>query len=1044
MYPYNTDKNGEIIGDVPLYSVPYDPYGKFFANDTINFNYYHPPMKGAEYPSYKEDSNPITIALDSDLEANESKTWVHINPLNLDKVTKRLIRINKAKKVYRLADIQAREVTELKTKEVVHDNTAQFMPDSMVRLAYANKHKYYPSSMDFKIGDIVIEESIKDQNANFINVPSGKTEYYAFKSLKTSTDQYSNKIGRLLKRYTVTETNAEGLENDPNKEVLINDYEIRNGGIVLRDEIADQYDYIYAITYEFRQQHNTDGFLVRKTVVDLDTPDQLYVGPCTDIPVVFMDGLYLEHYDKEDNEIYIYENDNIKFKNNVVLDDMQIMVVSFPKVNTYLDGNNVKHPREYSIDETKLVNGVDIVIDCGPDNADTLFDEKNFPNPFFFYSGLAGYTYAVDEKDVEIDYTNKTLTLRNFGEIVSYNGTCALTAVSLGPDKEPGVPYNYRGQGVLEDGVFYDENVHADTPYLVFVDGIAMSPYNEDITIEDVEIEDENGKAKMVGKVTITAATVALDSEYTIIQLTDPNSDLTQEQNENCIMCVYDDMFAAYSIPLNNPNAYNTTNAYNDCDSAVVMCGPGALVDRESVQLDFDPNAVFVGGQIVKSRLKSVTTEEVYEWRQYLYSNDYVVLDPNVEPDRSIIYDCENFITYHASKGTIMVNPNNIKNEPITVYAYTYVDSVDEKIKYGRRVIPINVEGNPGTTVYSTNRTHLYDIGVNALSTYVNGVMMNHVEEMTSDVKADLFTMDKLFSSKFIPFTHRYEEETIDFRWKEQDMWKVLKHITDDSTLDTALNVDGDECLFAKFFNSEHQLEQAKGLKRYIDNEMKNNTLLYLVENIESNEFVSARRHWNVPLNENVNLPNSYVTTMRLMPGIINVYVNGVLLEKDDYAIFDNNKLMVGFDLVGGQGIMPKNKGDYAHPYRVMTDEGFKFIECENDDEVLIEVRDDLKIKKRSYEIKDISYDTYTFDILDYEYPKSLSFTKDFIKIYINGVLYDGNYTNTNGVITLLECDLEEDPLWKHFKVNPSDKKKYEEMYGEYIKHVDIITFEWR
>jgi hypothetical protein len=247
-----------------------------------------------------------------------------------------------------------------------------------------------------------------------------------------------------------------------------------------------------------------------------------------------------------------------------------------------------------------------------------------------------------------------------------------------------------------------------------------------------------------------------------------------------------------------------------------------------------------------------------------------------------------------------------------------------------------------------------------------------------------------------------------------------------------------------KYFNSDHQLEQAKKLKKYILNEMRNNSLIYFIENVEGNEFVSCHRLWNLPRNENGNLPNSYVSSTRLIPGIINVYVNGVLLEKDDYAVFDNNKIMIGFDLVGGQEILPKNKGDYAHPYRVLTDEGFKYIECESDDIVTLEVRDDMTIKKRTYNVKDVSYETHTFDILDYDYPTSLMYSKDIVKIYINGVLYDGDYTNIDGVITLLECDLEEDPLYNYLRMNPSAMREYEEKYGEYIKHEDTITFEWR
>jgi hypothetical protein len=328
--------------------------------------------------------------------------------------------------------------------------------------------------------------------------------------------------------------------------------------------------------------------------------------------------------------------------------------------------------------------------------------------------------------------------------------------------------------------------------------------------------------------------------------------------------------------------------------------------------------------------------------------------------------------------------------------------------------------------------------------------MVHHSEENTLDAKGDLFYINHQQSSSFIPFINRYREPELDNRFASQDMYNVLmaEGFTDDCTLDTEIEVINngvkERCLVGKFFNSEHQLEQAKLLKKYILNDMKNNNLFYIIENVEHNEMASCRREWRAPRNDNGNLPNSYTTTMRMMPGIINVYVNGVLLEKDDYAIYDNNKVMIGFDLVGGQEILPKNKGDYKYPYRVLTDEGFKFIECENNDEVLIEVRDDLTVKKRTYRIKDVSYETHSFDIEDYEYPASLSSTKDVIKIYINGVLYDGDYTNIGGVITLLECDLEEDPLYKHLRMYPSAMEEYRSKYGEYIAHEDTITFEWR
>ena len=238
----------------------------------------------------------------------------------------------------------------------------------------------------------------------------------------------------------------------------------------------------------------------------------------------------------------------------------------------------------------------------------------------------------------------------------------------------------------------------------------------------------------------------------------------------------------------------------------------------------------------------------------------------------------------------------------------------------------------------------------------------------------------------FVPFINKYEQSVCDNRYAGENIYKVLQVINDNSTLQDVISITDDTgfvttSLVMKYFNSEHQLEQAKALKRYIENDMKNNTLYYIIENVENNEPVAARRHWKAPKHEESSMDNTYITTMRLTPGIMNVYVNGVLLDKDDYASFGNNKIVIGFDLVGGQnGIDKAFKKDYVHPYRVLDEDGkFKYIECESDDEVLIEVRDDHSIKRRSYVIKDISYDAYTFDILDYDYPASLNNSKDLL-----------------------------------------------------------------
>lgn len=964
------DDDGNEIQQEQYY-VPYEHYGKYFTakNYSDELIYCHPipeaDLAAAKPPKYNGNHSDNTrITLPSDSASYAIKSWVHVNPQCLNNVTKRFLKIDK-------------------------------------------------------------------NSTGYIPIIANMTEFYAFKTSNGNDNDEQTKIGRLLKHHSF----KQGMDYEKRNIDLSkfkSDYRIENGGIVLEPEIMQKYDYIYAITYDFKPSYTVPGEFIRKYEAKLGEKDQLYVGLCSDIPTVFMDGLYLEHRD-DNGAIYTYDrNGYITFANNSVLDTMQITVVSFPKVNTYTDGAGNVLPREYDMAAGEFSDpyekdgrqAIDLTIK-GYAN-DSVFAGNGFINPIVFYTGLAGFTFAIINSDKEhddgirIDKTNHTITIKDYGSLPSHMEDDKITEPDSSTVFIVDAGDNYVGHGTLVDGVITDKKILANKDYLVIVDGIVMSPFNDDITVED-------------GRIFITDSTIAKDSEYVIIQLSEDDG------SKDTVLCIYDDYFAPYTISLRDATK-GVSSAYNDCDAAVVMCGPGALVDRDSIFKEITPNDTFVGGQIVRMRMETVNNEEIYEWRLYKFSNDYVTLDP--VKDAILINDCENVVAYHVNKGTIQLAPGDLVNQPVTVYAYTYADSFDELSVKARRNIAIEVSEDKTAayekSTFYTNRTHLFDTGANALSVYVNGLLVPHTEKTTPDPKNNEFYVNKLVSSSFMSHLDK----------TSVDMYNVLKTIKQDTELrDIITIISGmysEEVFPSKYFNDEYQLGQAKLLKKYIEEDMKQNTLLYIVENKEKNEMASCRRHWNMPRNENGNLPNSYTTTMRLTPGIINVYVNGVLLEKSDYAVFDNNKVMIGFDLVGGQEILGSVKKEYNCPYRVITEEGLTYIECESPDEVTIEVRDDLNIKKRTYTIKDISYDTHSFDIIDYEYPTSLSTTKDLIKIYINGVLYDGDYTNVNGVITLLDCDLERDPLYEQLRMQTDLMDKYEKLYGEYKEHEDIITFEWR
>lgn len=85
--------------------------------------------------------------------------------------------------------------------------------------------------------------------------------------------------------------------------------------------------------------------------------------------------------------------------------------------------------------------------------------------------------------------------------------------------------------------------------------------------------------------------------------------------------------------------------------------------------------------------------------------------------------------------------------------------------------------------------------------------------------------------------------------------------------------------------------------------------------------------------------------------------------------------------------------------------------------------------------------------------PKSLILTQDIIKIYLDGILYDGEYilNKDNGSIILLDPDLEfiinTDPIARYFDIHPDEHEAYILQNGRaYVPHPKTtqITFEWR
>lgn len=228
-------------------------------------------------------------------------------------------------------------------------------------------------------------------------------------------------------------------------------------------------------------------------------------------------------------------------------------------------------------------------------------------------------------------------------------------------------------------------------------------------------------------------------------------------------------------------------------------------------------------------------------------------------------------------------------------------------------------------------------------------------------------------------------------------------------------------------------------------------TLTYYVERPEKNELVSCERELLTAANRNVEYDNAYDTSISLLPGIVSIYVNGVRLEKSEYSIINANTFILHRNIVGSQKNYDPNDKSTWNKYLVYTKEEQVEIDCHRSDEILVEVRQDFNLKTQTIPVRYAGQRAFYME--DDGLPKSLILTQDIVKIYIDGVLYDGEYiiNRDNGSIILLDTQLESimntDPIARHFDLYPEDHDEYIREHGTaYIAKPQInrITFEWR
>lgn len=432
----------------------------------------------------------------------------------------------------------------------------------------------------------------------------------------------------------------------------------------------------------------------------------------------------------------------------------------------------------------------------------------------------------------------------------------------------------------------------------------------------------------------------------------------------------------------------NENVTYNNCDAAVVYVGDGILIDQKTIEVTQEPTKG-INGQIIKYKKVLEDGTAVESYKIW----DYNTFSWLPIEDESAIKEISSLITYYSTKGSISIIDNTFAGQNMTYYAYTYNNSIDEPLLHDTRVLTKDMN-----RVLNVNFDHVFRPGQGSLTTFINNVLILSEEDSTGNGR---FTIPELAGINMIDSSGK--------DWSTDPVFAHLSHPYD------------------------------------------NGELLYIVERAEENEHVACRREILTAADRDFNLVNGYTTKMSLVPGMVSIYVNGIKIERQDFSIYGENTIVLHNDTVGGQEHCNPDDPTSLTKFAVKDDEGkIQYMNCLQSDEILVEVREDYRVKSLTLPVRYPGQ--FIFSVSDDGLSESILDTKDYVKIYINGSIYTGEYTISRdaGLITiedpLVYNTLGIDAIDRYFSMNQIAYQEYQEEYGKYYpkKTQDRITFEWR
>lgn len=840
-----------------------------------------------------------------------------------------------------------------------------------------------------------------DKNNPIIEVPEENTEFYGV---------YSG-VGRLLIK-TDNELTSDYISAISNNTDCIQ----------LSESVAQIYDFIYAIHYEFTDSSVKQAGKVYVKKFKLQDENYVWIGNVDASKIcVFAQGLYYEedplNYVYDPGTGYLYIKEKLQDYSNMTK-KFDFSVIAFP----YVYRNKVT---KLTYDPLNYVEGKGYRVELGrtPESPNMLA----FLRGVQLNAGVNGTVVIYDPADPTGAYIKElTQEFINDNNEVYWcivetdeykNNECTQQMYRGTTNAVKKEPYGvvvpvYRDKENPVDGALY---LHSNEVPFLFVDGV--------LTFQK-EIEIGNDYVTIYG----------LKEGQEVVMLADEPGDdtdaVSDEYRPNSYRLLFEDAvsYATIATELN--------------DSVIVYLQNGILCDASSVYTSIEPKDKGYHGEI---RLwVNYSTEKWMMYNAYTSSWEEIPASEMTTDGTGNLVQYTDVIDknsrgYSATRKSISFL-QNLGGEYCTYYAYVYADSIEKKLLmdycYPNDKDGVNIlnpqQGDP--MPFQTNFKHMYTPGKNEITVYLNGIRQNldspyDINYANSKNKECSFNSNNEFilawddnttQGKPISSHDGYYIYTIDKLGKEEVVIKETE-MTDIEKQD--------------YISQEYNVNTLSTPTR--------NVIFYVIEQCESGESKACDRKVftfrDALASKGAFSNNCYDTGEFLLTrGNIRVFINGYrqpygvyqdkeCLEASErtvrqaYTIVNSSTIQFEDILLGGIG---GNEGDEANPLFpigniILPDGSINRAYHEVIDEIVIEIRKDFKLREVTIPILD---NTGEFTIAD-GIPADLFKTKDKVMIYINGAAYGKEYTIENQTLKLTNDDIRS-------KLGHNKN--------------DVITFEWR